>query len=73
MMDDLYSYPYAEHPSYSPPPDYMSPGSSDWSSATPASPTSPTGWMPFGAQLLGDTAYSFLQSFVAWFQAVRQS
>jgi hypothetical protein len=73
MLDDLYTYPYPEHPSYSPPPDYHSPGASDWSSATPDVGAPPTGWRPFGAHMFGDTAYAFLQSFVAWFQAVRQS
>jgi hypothetical protein len=73
MMDDQYSYPYAEHPSYSPPPDYSSPGQIDWTSATPDSPVAPSGWRPFGATILGDTGYNFLQSFVAWFNAVRSS
>lgn len=72
-MDDFYSYPYAEHPSYSPPPDDTTPGAMDDASAAPESPASPTGWRPFGATLFGDTAYAFLQSFVAWFQAVRHS
>jgi hypothetical protein len=71
MMDDLYSYPYAEHPSYSPPPDYSSPMAGDWSSATPEAPVHPLGWRPFGAHLVGDTAYAFLTSFVAWLRAVR--
>jgi hypothetical protein len=72
MMDDFYTYPCPQHPSDSPPPDYSSPGASDWWSATPAA-SGHSGFTPFGAQMLGDTAYSFLQSFVAWFQAVRQS
>jgi len=72
-MDDFYSYPYAEHPSYSPPPDFTTPGASDWWSATPSSPVASSGWTPFGAQMLGDTAYSFLHSFMAWFQAVRRA
>jgi hypothetical protein len=80
MMDDMYSYPHDQHPSFSPPPDYTSPNPTDWSSATPgtpwpstmlSAPTTPPNWTPFGAQLFGDTAYAFLQSFVAWFNAIR--
>jgi hypothetical protein len=71
MLDDRYSYPYAQHPAYSPLPDYTSPQPTDWTAATPGTPLMPPGWTPFGAQLLGDTAYSFLQSFVAWVNAIR--
>jgi hypothetical protein len=71
MMDDMYSYPYAEHPSYSPPPDSSLPGQTDWSSATPD--MAPSAWRPFGAQMLGDTGYHFLQRVIAWFNAVRSS
>lgn len=73
MMDDQYSLPYSAHPAYSAPPDYTTPGASDWSSNTPETPMAPSAWRPFGAQFLGDTGYHFLQSFIAWFNAVRSS
>jgi hypothetical protein len=72
-MDDQYSYPYAEHPSYSPPPDYHSPGSIDYRSETPESPMPAPVQQPFGATIFGDTGWNFLQSFIAWFNAVRSS
>jgi hypothetical protein len=71
IMDDMYSYPHDQHPSFSPPPDYTSPNPTDWTSATPSAPMTPPNWTPFGAQRFGDTAYAFLQSFVAWFHAIR--
>jgi hypothetical protein len=73
-MDDQFSYPYAEHPSYSPPPDYASPGAMDYRSETPdLPPMAPSTYQPFGAAMFGDTVNSFLNSFIAWFNAVRSS
>jgi hypothetical protein len=74
MMDDQYSYPYAEHPSYSPPPDYTGVNPIDYSSATPdIPPMAPSTWQPLGAAMFGDTLNSFLTSFISWFNAVRSS
>jgi hypothetical protein len=79
MADDFYSYPYPDHPAYSPPPDYTSPNPIDYTSATPSTPFTDPGVSsmgaprvtPFAAHMLGDTAYGFLQSFLAWFNAIR--
>ena len=81
-MDDFFEdFSQPGHPAWTPPPDYHSPGASDWRSVTPESPISSPPWVgtptevnrPLMAHVFGDTVYNALHGFYSWFQSVRRS